>query len=113
MIKLPDDWKENIEFRDFLAPVNQYREIAVMMLILINDDKQMWVYEQTVLALNNNGKKMNPKTAYDKMLYGIPIAAAQTERALNPEDYEQYDVITNNNWKVFIDPKLTIYKGDE
>ena len=112
MIKLPEDWKDKIQFRDFIAPANQYREMAVMILILINDDKQMWAYEQTVLALNNDGKKMNPKAAYDKMLYAIPAAAAQTERVMSPEDYEQYDPITNDNWKVFIDPTLTIYKGD-
>ena len=112
MIKLPEDWKDKIQFRDFKTTAIQYREMAIMILILINDDKQMWAYEQTILALNDEGKKMNPKAAYDKMLYAIPAAAAQTERVMSPEDYEQYDPITNDNWKVFIDPNLTIYKGD-
>ncbi len=110
MIKLPKDWKEKIQFREFFAPVNQYREVAVMLLILKNDDKQMWAYEQTVLALNDNGKKMNPKAAYNKMLYAIPMAAAQTERVLSPDGYEQYDPITNDNWQVFIDSNLKLYK---
>lgn len=122
MITLPDNWKNGIHFREWLQGYNQFGEFASLIIIVINNDKQTWAYQQSIMLpgiqklmtkspdLLERYKEDRLKTGYEDMLRVAPLEAAKAERALNSVKGWIEEPISNNVWEILPIDDLTLYK---
>lgn len=115
MITLPKNWEDSIQVRDLMKPINQFGEVGLLIFMVKNKDNQVWAYQYSLTVPGWEAGKANLKEefeqAYRKLLYEVPGAAISQVQVLSYKDMkEHYEDITNDEWEVFIDPYLTLYK---
>ena len=115
MITLPKGWEDGIQVRDMMAPVNQFGELGLLLLILRNKDNQVWSYENTIWIPDFDKDNVDVKDlldqCYRRMLYAAPGVAVNMEQVINYKNgTERYEDITNDEWEILVDPYLTPYK---
>jgi uncharacterized spore protein YtfJ len=131
MIKLPDNWQDGIQVRDWMSPVNKYGEVAILIFALKNKDGQTWIYQEnneeypvtggsfkgldvfpvsaTVIA-DDEVKAKILNTMYDRIVYHIPAISVLQETVIGAKNGQTYESVTNDEWEIMSLEGLTFYK---
>lgn len=134
MIKLPDNWQEGIQLRDWMSPIDRFGEVAILIFALRNKDQQMWVYEenngeypltggsfkgldtfpnQPAAAMTDEEKVFTLDRMYKSMLYHIPAISVLQDTVISYKDGEHYEPVSNDEWEVLPLEGLEPYKPSE
>ena len=113
MIKLPKNWKNKIQLRDWTPQVNEFSETCILIFAIRNTDG-LWSIEKVIKInrMDNIDKNKALEDAYKRFLYEIPSAAAFQEHAIRFENGEEIVVpITDNkHWEIIEMVDLQFYK---
>lgn len=119
MIKLPDNWKELIQLRDWMSPINEYGEIAILIFALKNKDGQVWMFQEnnenyplTLSKVTSKDEKIKDETLkkmYDRIIYHLPAISVIQDTVISYKDGEHFEPITNNEWQNFMLEGLKSY----
>lgn len=131
MIKLPDNWKDGIQLRDWMSPVNNLGQVVILVLVLKNKDGQEWMYQENneeypyksssfvgvdtfstsgTVITDESDKAEILKGMYDRMVYHIPAISVLQDTVINYRKAMKYEPVTNDEWEIMPLPGLTFYK---
>lgn len=111
MIKLLDNWKELIQLRDWMSPISEYGEVAILIFALKNKDNQIWIFQEnnkdyplTLSKITSKDEKVKVETLkkmYDRIIYHLPAISVLQDTVISYKNGEHYEPITNDEWENF------------